>query len=288
MLFFIGFAVVIGCVLGGYALNNGHMAVLWQPLEFLIIVGAAVGGVIIGSPMALIKNFMGSLKILVTGLPYSNKQPYLDLVGFFFELTKLMRTKGIKEVEKHIDNPHESDLFSKYPSLIADHHVEQFICDNLRLIVMGSGLPNQLDELMDDDLAIHHKERHAISNILVTMADGMPALGIVAAVLGVIHTMGSITEPPEILGHLIGAALVGTFSGVLIAYGFVSPMAKNMEAAFASEASFYGCAKICILNFARQLSPQIIAEFTRKHMPNTVRPSFAEMEQYLNEISAKK
>lgn len=288
MLFFIGAVVVMCSVIGGYVLNNGHLAVLWQPLEFLIIIGASIGGFIIGSPMPLIKQFMASFKIIFTGLPYSNKQPFLDLVGFFFELTKIMRSKGIKEVEKHIDNPHESDLFSKYPALTADHHVEQFICDNLRLIVMGSGLPNQLDELMDDELAIHHKERHTISNVLVTMADGMPALGIVAAVLGVIHTMGSITEPPEILGHLIGAALVGTFCGVLIAYGFVGPMAKNMEAAFAAEAAFYGCAKISILNFARQLSPQIIAEFTRKHMPATVRPSFAELEQFLNEIVVKK
>jgi chemotaxis protein MotA len=288
MLFLIGFVVVTACVLGGYALNNGHMAVLWQPLEFLIIVGAATGGVIIGSPMTVIKGFLGNLKVLVTGLPYSTKPPYVELIGFFFELTKLMRTKGVKEIEKHIDNPHESDLFHRYPSLTKDHHVEIFICDNLRMIVMGNGQPNLLEELMDDDMVIHHKERHAISNVLVTMADGMPALGIVAAVLGVIHTMGSITEPPEILGHLIGAALVGTFSGVLIAYGFVGPMGKNLEAAFASEGMFYNCAKICILNFARQVSPQVLAELTRKHIPNDVRPSFQELETYLSEIGSKK
>jgi chemotaxis protein MotA len=288
VLFLVGFVVVLFSVIGGYALNNGHLAVLWQPLEFLIIVGAAVGGTVIGSPMTVLKGFGANLKTLVTGLPYSKKQPYMDLIGFFFELTKLMRTKGVKEIEKHIDNPHESELFHKYTSLSNDHHVETFICDNLRLIVMGSGLPNQLEELMDDDLVIHHKERHAISNVLINMADGMPALGIVAAVLGVIHTMGSITEPPEILGHLIGAALVGTFCGVLLSYGFVGPMGKNLEAAFASEAAFYNCAKICILNFARQVSPQILAEFTRKHIPNDVRPNFQELEQFLNEIKVAK
>jgi chemotaxis protein MotA len=172
VLFIIGFVVVVACVIGGYAMGGGHLEVLWQPLEFVIIIGAAVGGVIIGSPMELLKGFMGSLKILVTGLPYNKQKPYMDLIGFFFELTKLMRSKGIKEVEKHTDNPHESELFHKYPSLTNDHHVEQFICDNLRLIVMGSGLPHQLEELMDDDLVIHHKERHAISGYRGCCAGG--------------------------------------------------------------------------------------------------------------------
>lgn len=286
MLFLIGLVIVLGSVLGGYMANGGHMGVLFQPFEFVIIVGAAIGGLIIGSPGPVLKGLGGGFKVLLSGLPYQKKKPYMDLMGFFFELSKVMRTKGIKEVEQHIDHPHESTLFQKYPSLAKDHHVEAFICDNVRLIVMGSGMPNQLEELMDEELHIHHTERGLIVGAMQGMADGMPALGIVAAVLGVIHTMGSITEPPEILGHLIGAALVGTFSGVLIAYGFVGPMGKNMESAYASEAAFYLCAKIAILNFARQLSPQIIAEFTRKHMPASVRPSFQEAEEYLNSLGS--
>lgn len=286
MLFLVGTLIVLGSVLGGYMLNGGHMAVLFQPFEFLIIVGAAIGGVVIGSPGAVLKGLGGALKVLVSGLPTSKKPIYMDLLGFFFELSKIMRTKGIKEVEQHIDHPHESSLFQKYPSLAADHHIEAFICDNVRLIVMGSGMPNQLEEQMDEELHIHHTERAALSGAFTTMADGMPALGIVAAVLGVIHTMGSITEPPEILGHLIGAALVGTFSGVLIAYGFVGPIAKNLEGAYAAEAAFYGCIKVAIVNFARQLSPQMIVEFTRKYMPADVRPSFQESEEFINKLSS--
>lgn len=285
MLFFVGLLVVVACVLGGYAAPGGHLGVLWQPFEFIIIFGAAIGAFIIGSPMTVIKGVLGGMKTLVAGLPYSKKQPYMDLLGFFFELSKMMRAKGIKEVEKQVDHPHDSELFKKYPALMNDHHVELFVCDNIRLIVMGSGMPNQLEELMDEELHQHHTERHAVVGALQAMGDGMPALGIVAAVLGVIHTMGSITEPPEVLGHLIGAALVGTFSGVLLSYGLVAPMAKNLENAYAAEAAFYKCLKVAIVNFARQVSPQMIAEFTRKHMPNDVKPSFAEAEEFLNGIA---
>lgn len=284
MLFVIGFVVVTVCVLGAYAFHGGHLSVLWQPAEFVIIFGAAIGALIIGSPMFQIKALGGGLAILFKGTPYMKKEPYLELVGFFFELSKMMRAKGIKEVEQQIDHPHESALFQKYPSIAKDHHLEAFICDNVRLIVMGAASPNQLEELMDEELHIHHQERHAISGMLTSMADGMPALGIVAAVLGVIHTMGSITEPPEVLGHLIGAALVGTFSGVLFSYGFIAPMGKNLEAAYAAEAAYYGCTKTAILNFARQISPQMIAEFVRKQMPGNVRPGFNEVEEYLNGI----
>lgn len=286
MLFIFGFVFVTACVLGAYAWHGGHLGVLWQPSEFVIIIGAAIGAVIIGSPMSVIKGLGGAFGVLISGVPYQKKEVYMQLLGFFFELSKLMRTKGIKEVEQHIDHPHDSALFAKYPLLTKDHHLEAFMCDNLRLIVMGSGMPNQLDELMDEELHIHHTERAALSGVFQTMADGMPALGIVAAVLGVIHTMGSITEPPEILGKIIGAALVGTFTGVLIAYGFVGPMSKNLEAAYGAEAAFYKCVKIAILNFARQLSPQLIVEFTRKHMPADVRPSFQEAEEYMNGIAA--
>lgn len=285
MLFLIGTVFVIVCVLVPYALHGGHLGVLWQPAEFVIIFGAAIGAFIIGSPMTVIKGVGGGMKVMIAGVPYTKKQAYLELIGFFFELSKMMRAKGIKEVEQQIDHPHESALFQKYPTISKDHHVEQFICDNIRLIVMGSGAPHQLDELMDEELHQHHTERAAIYGAVSSMADGMPALGIVAAVLGVIHTMGSITEPPEVLGHLIGAALVGTFSGVLLSYGFVAPMAKNIEMAYGAEGAFYKCVKVAILNFARQISPQMIAEFTRKHIPNDVKPSFNEVEEYLNGIS---
>lgn len=286
MLFIIGLVLGLGSVVAGYLMHHGKLSVLWQPSEFIIIGGAAIGAFIIANPGHVLKACGGGFKVLLTGLPYHKKDTYMQIMGFFFELSKAMRTKGIKEVEQHIDHPHDSALFKKYPALTADHHVEAFICDNVRLIVMGSGLPNQLDELMDEEIHLHHTERHGIVNAFNNMADGMPALGIVAAVLGVIVTMGSITEPPEILGKLIGAALVGTFFGVLMSYGVIGPMAKNMEAQYAGEHAFYVCLKVAIVNFARQLSPQIICEFTRKQMPGNVRPSFQEAEEYLNKIGA--
>lgn len=285
MLFIIGAIFVIACVLGGYIMHHGNLAVLWQPSEVIIIIGAAVGAFIIANPMHVIKGVGSAMGGVVGGSVFQKKDAYMQLVGFFFELSKMMRTKGIKEVEQQIDHPHESQLFQRYPLLTKDHHVEQFICDNVRLIVMGSGNPMQLDELMDEEIHNHHTERAAIAGAVQAMGDGMPALGIVAAVLGVIITMGSITEPPEVLGKLIGAALVGTFLGVLVAYGYINPLAKNMENLFAAEHSFYLCTKAAILNFARQLSPQVIAEYTRKGMPGNVRPSFGEMEEYLNGIA---
>jgi chemotaxis protein MotA len=285
MLFIIGTIVVFGCIAFGYG-AHGDFRVLWQPYEFVIIGGAAIGAFMIANPMHVLKGAGGGLKVLLTGLPYHKKENFMQILGFFFELTKLMRTKGIKEVEQHIDHPHDSDLFKRYPALSKDHHIEAFICDNIRLIVMGSGLPNQLDELMDEEIHLHHNERAAVVGAFNTMSDGLPALGIVAAVLGVIVTMGSITEPPAVLGKLIGAALVGTFFGVLMSYGLVGPMAKNMEGQYAGEHAFYVCLKVAIVNFARQLSPQIICEFTRKQMPAVVRPSFQETEEYLNKIGA--
>lgn len=287
MLFIIGAITIVVCVFGAYAWHGGHLGVLWQPSEYIIIFGAAFGALMIGSPGTVLKGIGAGMKVLITGLPFNKKPIYMELLGFLFELSKLMRTKGIKEVEQQIDHPHDSELFKKYPLLSKDHHVLDFICDNVRLIVMGSGMPHTLEELMDEELEVHHKERHAVVSAVQTMGDGMPALGIVAAVLGVIHTMGSITEPPEILGGLIGAALVGTFFGVFMAYGYVGPMAKNLENAYASEGMFYMCLKIGILNFSRQLSPQIIVEYTRKHMPNDVKPGFNETEEYLNSLGTK-
>lgn len=285
MLFIIGLITVIVCVLGGYMMHGGKLYILWQPSEVIIIVGSGIGAFIIANPMTVIKGVAAGFKISLTGIPLNKKASFLQILGFFFELTKEMRTKGVKAVEQHIDHPHDSELFKKYPILMQDHHIEHFICDNVRLIVMGAGQPNQLEDLMDEELNQHHKERHAVSAAIQTMADSFPALGIVAAVLGVIITMGSISEPPAILGKLIGAALVGTFLGILISYGMMAPLSKNIENLYNAEASFYLCLKIAILNFAKQISPQMIVEYTRKHMPNDVKPTFAESEEYINKMT---
>lgn len=280
MLFILGLAIVIGCVMGGYVAGGGHVGVLWQPLEFVIIFGAGIGGFVIANPKAVIINTCKSMALLLKGSPYNQKR-YEELLTFMGVVFKLARTKGLLALETHIENPHDSTLFQKFPGFYKDHHAVEFFCDYMRLISLGTTNPYQMEDLLNAELEAHHKETHQVASAVSNVADGMPALGIVAAVLGVIHTMGSITEPPEILGHLIGAALVGTFSGVLIAYGFVGPMAKSLESVFEAEGRYYDCMKQGILAYLHGHSPMIIVEFARKSLFHEVRVDFAHMEQAL-------
>lgn len=286
MLFIVGTLIVIGCVIGGYMAGGGHLDVLWQPLEFLIIFGAGIGGFVIANPMPIIKGTLKGFGLLIKGSPYTPQryEELLTMMGAFF---KLVRTKGVLAVESHIENPHESTFFEKYPGFYKDHHAVEFFCDYMRLISLGTTDPNMMEDLLNAELEAHHKEMHQVSGAVATIADGMPALGIVAAVLGVIHTMGSITEPPEILGHLIGAALVGTFSGVLIAYGFVGPMAKSMENTFDAEGRYYDCIKQGIMGYLNNQSPVIIVELARKTLFHDVRPGFAQMEEAMANAPAE-
>lgn len=215
MLIIVGSIVVVIAVLGGYAIPGGHLAVLFQPFEFLIIVGAAIGAYITSNTKTILSGTKKAFGRMLKG-PAHKRDGYVELLSLLHHLFKLARSKGNLAHERHIENPHDSALFAEFSEVQGDHHALDFLCDYLRLVTMGSENPHELEALMDQDLDTHHHEELAVANALRTMADGMPALGIVAAVLGVIHTMGSITEPPEILGHLIGAALVGTFLGVLL------------------------------------------------------------------------
>jgi len=278
MLVIIGFVVVFVAVIGGYAIPGGHLEVLFQPFEFMIIVGAAIGAFITGNTKTIISGTGKSFGRMMKG-PRHKKETFLELLSLMHQVFKLARSKGNLVLEKHIENPEESDLFTQYPAITSDHHALTFICDYFRLLTMGTENPHELEALMDQDLETHHEEEHAVANALQTMADGMPALGIVAAVLGVIHTMGSITEPPEILGHLIGAALVGTFSGVLIAYGFVGPMASALKNIIAADARFFHCMKAGILAHIAGHPPAISVEFARKTLSSDVRPTFYELEE---------
>jgi len=277
MFFIIGSVVVIISVVGGYVANGGHLGVLWQPFEFIIIVGAAVGGFIISNRKPVLSGAGKAIGGLLKGEKY-DKAAYLELLSLLYAVFKLSKTKGALALEQHVEKPDESTLFAQYPKFNADHHAVVFLCDYLRLLTLGTDNHHEMESLMDEEIETHHEEQAAIAAAIQTIADALPALGIVAAVLGVIHTMGSITEPPEVLGHLIGGALVGTFCGILLAYGFAAPMAGAVKARFDAEAKYFICMKSGILAYMQGYAPAVAVEFARKSLNSDVRPSFYEVE----------
>jgi chemotaxis protein MotA len=274
----IGIVIVFGCVFGGYLGVGGHMAVLWQPFEFLIILGAALGAFVIGNTGPVIKGTLGAFKSLFKGPKY-NKAAYVELLGMQFTLFKLVQSKGILALEQHIENPHESTLFSRFPTFANNHHAVEFVCDYLRMVTLGSNNVHEMEALMDEELETHHQEQHRIVAAMQALADGTPALGIVAAVLGVIHTMGAISEPPEVLGHMIGGALVGTFFGVFVAYGFFSPFAQSLNNIYEAESKYFLSLKVGLLAHISGQVPVMAIEFARKALMSEDRPSFAEIDE---------
>ena len=283
MLFLVGLGIVVGCVIGGYVAGGGHLGVLFQPFEFIIILGAAIGAFIISNPLPVVMATLKSFGLLLKGSKLA-KSSYIELLSLLYATFKLAKTKGDLALESHIDNPRESALFSAYAGFTANHHAVEFLCDNLRLLTMGSCAAHELDAVMDAELAAHHANGHAVPGALQSVADALPALGIVAAVLGVIHTMGSITEPPEVLGHLIGGALVGTFSGVLIAYGVVAPIARSLENTHNAEDQYLHCIKTAMLGHVQGYAPQVSVEFARKTLTGPVRPAFSEMDEAFQNV----
>ncbi len=277
MLFAIGILVVIGSILGGYIGVGGHLAVLIQPFELLIIGGAAVGSFILGNPKKVILGVFRNIGRVVSGAKH-DKDSYLELLMMLFTVFRLAKTKGDLALESHVEKPEQSDLFKKFPTFFKDRQALMFFCDYLRLLTMGSSNPHEVEAVIDEEIATIREEWHSISGSISTMADAMPALGIVAAVLGVIHTMGSISEPPEVLGHLIGAALVGTFLGVLMSYGFVGPIGNKLEKVFDDDLRYYHVMKAALLAHMQGYAPQIAVEFGRKILPEDVRPTFQEVE----------
>ena len=283
MFFLIGFIVVAGSVVGGYLGSGGHLGVLWQPFEFVIIFGCAIGAFVVANPKAILAGTAKSFGKLMKGSAH-NKACYLELLGMLYSVFKLAKTKGDLALEAHVEQPNESPIFQNFPTFTRDHHAVEFVCDYLRLLTLGTGNPHEFEAVIEADLEVHHAEKHAIAGALQGVADGLPALGIVAAVLGVIHTMGSITEPPEVLGHLIGGALVGTFSGVLASYGLVAPMAKSLENTFSAESRYLECIKTGIIAHMQGYAPQVSVEFARKTLNNDIRPSFGEVEEMIQTI----
>lgn len=283
MFFIVGFIVVILSVLGGYAALGGKLGVLWQPFEFVIIGGAAIGAYIIANPKEVLAK-SGKAFALVIKSPKYDKEAYLDLLSLQYQIYKLAKSKGALALEAHVEEPEESELFNAFPKILEDKAALTFFCDYLRLITMGTDNPHEIESLMDEEIETHHEEHMLISTAFQTMADGTPALGIVAAVLGVIKTMGSITEPPEVLGQLIGGALVGTFLGVFLAYGFIGPLASSLKSRYEAEAKYFQCMKAGLLAYLHGYAPAICAEFARKALLSSVRPTFYEVEERVAEL----
>jgi chemotaxis protein MotA len=284
MKIFIGLAVVIGCVILGYVLNGGHLGVLWQPFEFLIILGAGIGAYVIANPGAILQNTGKNLSRACLGPKYEKKD-YLQLLCLLFYIFKMAKTKGMLVIESHIENPSESAIFQRFPSFLKNHEALAFTCDYLRLLIMGTDNVYQLDDLMSDELDLLAHDDHANISAFEKMADGMPALGIVAAVLGVIHTMGSISQPAEVLGHLIGGALVGTFFGVLVSYGIIGPIAQALKASLDADQNYIKCIRAAFISYLNGSPPIIIVEFARKALEEHQRPSFEELETATQQLS---
>ena len=283
----VGTLTVIACTLAGYILQGGHLEVLAKaaPLELVIMGGTCAGGFIIGNPAVVIKRTLRGLGLLLKKPKY-NKASYVELLCMQYQVFKLAKTKGLLALEQHIEHPHESALFNNFPGFVHNHHAVTFFCDYLRLVTLGSDKPYELEALMDEELEVHHSEDNAMVTAVQNIADALPAIGIVAAVLGVIHTMGSITEPPEVLGRLIGGALVGTFMGVWIAYGYVGPMANSLKAILETESKYMTCLKVGLLAHLQGFAPSISIEYSRKALLSDVRPTFIEVEEATQALPA--
>jgi chemotaxis protein MotA len=283
MFLIIGLVVVFGSVVGGYV-PHGDLRVLWQPLEFLIILGAALGGFIISNPKDVTMATGKHLGRLLKSSPYS-KQDYVDLLCLQFSLFKLAKSKGALALETHIESPEESAIFANYPAFMKNEDALDFLCDTLRLITMGTENPHELEAMMDEDIGSRKHEAHSVAHAVGQLGEGLPAFGIVAAVLGVIVTMGSISEPPEVLGALIGGALVGTFFGILMSYGVVAPMGAYLMSYCDAEFKYLECMRTGILAHVQGYAPAISVEFARKTVSGHDRPSFFELEEATDELA---
>ena len=273
----IGMLIVMGAVIGGFLMEKGQMAVLIQPAELVIIGGAAAGTLLVGNPLpVVIKIFKGLIGILKPS-PYS-KAFFLETLKMLNELFSYARKNGLVKLEADVEDPSKSPVFSKYPKFLHNHHAVHFVCDTLRMSISGGIGAFELDQMMELDMEVHHHEAQTPVGALSTVADALPGLGIVAAVLGVVITMGALGGPPEEIGHKVAAALVGTFLGILLCYGFLGPLAAYMTKMNEAEGNYYQCLRVALLSFVRGSAPILAVEFARRSIPSDVRPSFKEME----------
>ena len=281
----IGIVLLFVCVFGVYVISGGKLDVVMHaaPHELGTILGAGVAALLIGNSLDVIKGVGGGMAKVFSG-PKWKASDYKDLLSLLFLLTKTMKAKGVIALESHIENPHDSTLFGRFPKIVKDHFAVDFICDTLRMMTMNLEDPHQVEDAMEKQLEKHHHEALGPAHALQTMADGLPALGIVAAVLGVIKTMGSITEPPAVLGGMIGSALVGTFLGVFLAYGLVGPFATRLSAIVEEESAFYRIIQSVLVAHLHGNAAQISVEIGRGSVPSLTQPSFSELEEALQAI----
>ncbi|MGE7138052.1 flagellar motor stator protein MotA [Luteibacter sp. NPDC031894] len=283
MLVIIGSIVVLVSVLGGYVLSHGELAALWQPYELLIIFGAALGAFVSSNSMDVVKGAGRDMVALFKGPKY-RKQDYVDLLSLLYDIFVKMRKEGQLGMEAHIEDPENSTLFSAYPRLVAEHHLIDFTTDCLRLIVGGSMDPHELEQLLDVELETHHHEALVPAQAVQKMADALPGFGIVAAVLGIVITMKSIDGDAAVIGEHIAGALVGTFLGILLSYGFVGPLAAAMEARVGTDGKAFECVKVALLANLRGYNPMVAVEFARKSLQSSARPTFQDLEAHLKAV----
>jgi chemotaxis protein MotA len=274
----IGIVVVFGAVIGGYLMEHGNIRVLLQPAELLIIGGAGLGTVLTANPPHILMKIVKGLSGVLRGSPFT-RQRYLDSLKMMYELFNKARKEGLLGLENDVEDPSKSTVFSKYPAFVNDHHTRDFVCDTMRMAVTGGVDPFDLDQMMELDMDVHHHESSQPISALSTMADSLPGLGIVAAVLGVVITMGALGGPPEEIGHKVAAALVGTFLGILLCYGLVGPVAANLSKISDDERAYYHVLRVVIVAFIKGVAPIMAVEIGRRAVPGHVRPSFADVEK---------
>lgn len=281
----IGFIFVLAVIFGTYILGEGKMEIITHalPLEGTAILGGAIGAMIIGNSFLVVKKTLKGIGGAFKGAKFK-KQDYIDLLKIMYELTKTAKQKGLIALEPHIENPHESDIFNKYPKIAHDHFAADFICDTFRMITMSLEDPYQIEDHMQKQLDKHHHESHAPAHVMQNMADGLPAIGIVAAVLGVVKTMASIDAEVTVLGGMIGGALVGTFFGVFMAYCLIGPIANRMNAICEEESMYYNIIRDVMVGYLHGQAVQVAVEGGRASVPSHLQPSFAELEEQLNTI----
>lgn len=272
----IGILIVIGAIMGGYLMEHGNIRVLLQPAELIIIGGAATGTVLIANPLHILKQIAAGVGGVFGGSKYT-RQAYIDSLKMMYELLNKARKDGLMALENDVEEPAKSPLFSKGPAVLKNHHVQNFVCDSLRMAITGVDAFD-LDQMLDLDLEVHHHDASLPTTALTTMADSLPGLGIVAAVLGVVITMGALGGPPEEIGRKVAAALVGTFLGILLCYGLVGPIASNMTKAADEEHAYLYVLRVLIVSFLRGTAPIMAVEVARRAIPGHVRPSFQEVE----------
>lgn len=274
----IGIIAVFGAVVGGFLMEKGHILVLMQPSELVIIGGAALGTLLIGNPLHVIRKIGVSIVRVVTGKAISRQQ-YIDSLRMMYSLFTRARKEGLAAIELEVEEPEKSQIFGRYPSFLKDHHVRDFVCDTMRMAITGGATAFDVDQMMELNMEVHHRGASAPASALTEMADSLPGFGIVAAVLGVVITMGALGGPPELIGRKVAAALVGTFLGILLCYGVVAPLAAHLNKLVNDDHAYYHVLRVLMFSFVKGMSPTVAVEMGRRAVPEHVRPGFQELEK---------